>query len=87
MMYKEYDDVKGQEYEIYECDWSNKIVDYDDLYIYDGDEVSIQAIENYFYEQGEEMESELAYDPIMQEFLEGNDIRKHIDKYYDRVYE
>lgn len=87
MMYTEFDDVKNEKYNVYECDWTKEVVDYDDLYIYDNAEVSIQALETYFYEQGEEIESELAYDPIMQEFLEEDDIRKHIYKYYDRAYE
>ena len=87
MMIREYDDVRGEHYNVYECDWTGDTVDYDDLYWYREDEVSIYALKDFFAEEGEKRNLENYYDPEMEMDINEEDLDKHIDKYYDRVYE
>ncbi len=87
MKYIEFDDVKNEKYEIYECDWSGEVVDYDELYDYGKDEVSIQALTKFFYEEGEKRGSELCYDPNMQMFMEEDQVEDHVYKFYEKSYQ
>lgn len=83
---REYDDVREEHYNTYECDWTRETCNYDELYWYGRDEVSIQSLKDFFYKEGIKRGNDQYYDPEMEMYIDEGDLDKHINTYYCRVY-
>lgn len=87
MVIREYDDVKNEYYEVYKCDWTREVVDYDELILYCGQEVALDSLKTFFAEESEKRGCEdYYYDPEMLMFIKEEDLDVYINRFYERAY-
>lgn len=88
MMIREYDDVKNEYYEVYKCDWTREVVDYDELISYRRQEVALDSLRAFFAKEAEKRGCEdCYYDPEMVMYINEEDLDKYIYQFYERAYD
>ena len=88
MKIREYDDVRNEYYEVYKCDLTGEVVDYDELISYCGQEVAVDSLKTFFAEEAEKRGYEdYYYDPEMHMKCNEEEIDEYIDKFYERAYD
>ena len=88
MMIKEYDDVKNEYYEVFKCDLTGEVVDYDELISYCGQEIAFDSLKNFFAEEAEKRGyGDCYYDPEMHMRCDEEEVDEYISKFYERSYD